>query len=75
MKTWTMSKTWQIARRLLYQNRWIYLFLMLWPFGMAAILLVPAAKPETEDVLSSPAPGVPLRIGAGGVHRGGLIGQ
>jgi MFS family permease len=52
MKTWTMSKTWQIARRLLYQNRWIYLFLMLWPFGMAAILLVPAAKPETEDVLS-----------------------
>ena len=52
MKTWTMSKTWQIARRLLYQNRWIYLFLMLWPFGMAAILLVPAAKPEPEDVLS-----------------------
>ena len=35
-----------------YQNRWIYLFLMLWPFGMAAILLVPAAKPEIEDVLS-----------------------
>ncbi len=52
MKTWTMSKTWQIARRLLYQNRWIYLFLLLWPFGMAAILLVPAAKPEAEDVLS-----------------------
>jgi ABC-type transport system involved in multi-copper enzyme maturation permease subunit len=45
-------KTWQIARRLLYQNRWIYLFLMLWPFGMAAILLVPASKPETDDVLS-----------------------
>jgi len=52
MKTPTMSKIWQIARRLLYQNRWIYLFLMLWPFGMAAILLVPAAKPEIEDVLS-----------------------
>ncbi len=47
-----MSKIWQITRRLLYQNRWIYLFLMLWPFGMAAILLVPAAKPETDDVLS-----------------------
>jgi len=46
------SKIWQITRRLLYQNRWIYLFLMLWPFGMAAILLVPAAKPETDDVLS-----------------------
>lgn len=46
------SKIWQITRRLLYQNRWIYLFLMLWPFAMAAILLVPAAKPELDDVLS-----------------------
>jgi hypothetical protein len=45
-------KIWQITRRLLYQNRWIYLFLMLWPFGMAAILLVPASKPELDDVLS-----------------------
>jgi hypothetical protein len=45
-------KIWEITRRLLYQNRWIYLFLMLWPFGMAAILLVPAAKPETDDVIS-----------------------
>jgi MFS family permease len=45
-------KIWEITRRLLYQNRWIYLFLMLWPFGMAAILLVPSAKPETDDVLS-----------------------
>ncbi len=52
MKTAAISKIWQIARRLLYQNRWIYLFLMLWPFGMAAILLVPAAKPEIDDVLS-----------------------
>src|SRR6202021_2780302 len=52
MKTPTISKIWQIARRLLYQNRWIYLFLMLWPFGMAAILLVPAAKPEIDDVPS-----------------------
>ena len=47
-----MSKIWQITRRLLYQNRWIYLFLMLWPFGLAAILLLPAAKPEIDDVLS-----------------------
>ena len=45
-------KIWEITRRLLYQNRWVYLLLMLWPFGMAAILLVPAAKPETDDVLS-----------------------
>jgi MFS family permease len=46
------SKIWHITRRLLYQNRWIYLFLMLWPFGMAAILLVPAGRPEPDDVLS-----------------------
>ena len=52
MKTSSTAKIWQITRRLLYQNRWIYLFLLLWPFGMAAILLLPAARPETEDVLS-----------------------
>ncbi len=45
-------KVWEITRRLLYQNRWIYLLLMLWPFGMAAILLVPSAKPDVDDVLS-----------------------
>jgi hypothetical protein len=52
MKTGTMGKVWQITRRLLYQNRWIYLFLMLWPFAMAAILLVPAGRPEMDDVVS-----------------------
>ncbi|HET6217985.1 MAG TPA: hypothetical protein VFE27_13260, partial [Acidobacteriaceae bacterium] len=52
MNAATMSKIWLITRRLLLQNRWIYLFLMLWPIGMAAILLVPAAKPEADDVLS-----------------------
>jgi hypothetical protein len=52
MNATTMSKIWLITRRLLLQNRWIYLFLMLWPIGMAAILLVPAAKPEADDVLS-----------------------
>src|ERR1700733_10726740 len=45
-------KIWEITRRLLYQNRWLYLLLMLWPFGMAAILLVSSGKPETDDVLS-----------------------
>jgi hypothetical protein len=45
-------KVWEITRRLLQQNRWLYLLLVLWPFGMAAILLVSAGKPETDDVLS-----------------------
>jgi hypothetical protein len=52
MKTGTVGKIWQITRRLLYQNRWIYLFLVLWPFAMAAILLVPSGRPEIDDVLS-----------------------
>jgi hypothetical protein len=52
MKKWAVVKIWQITRRLLYQNRWIYLFLMLWPFGMAAILLGSSGRPETDDVLS-----------------------
>ena len=52
MKTGKAGKVWQITHRLLYQNRWIYLFLMLWPFAMAAILLVPAGRPEIDDVLS-----------------------
>jgi hypothetical protein len=52
MKTGTAGKIWQITRRLLYQNRWIYLFLMLWPYAMAAILLVPAGRLEIDDVLS-----------------------
>lgn len=47
-----ITKIWPITRRLLLQNRWIYLFLMLWPFGMAAILLVPAGRPDLDDVLS-----------------------
>jgi hypothetical protein len=51
-KLLTVAKIWEITRRLLYQNRWIYLLLMLWPFGMAAILLVPSPKPEIDDVLS-----------------------
>jgi ABC-type transport system involved in multi-copper enzyme maturation permease subunit len=45
-------KTWEIVRRLLYQNRWIYLVLMLWPIGMAAIVLVPSDPPQLDDVLS-----------------------
>jgi hypothetical protein len=52
MNAEAMLKIWLITRRLLLQNRWIYLFLMLWPIGMAAILLVPAAKLEADDVLS-----------------------
>ena len=50
MRAW--SKIWPIVRRLLGQNRWLYLLLILWPFIMAALLLVPEKHPATEDVLS-----------------------
>jgi ABC-type transport system involved in multi-copper enzyme maturation permease subunit len=50
MSSW--PKIWQIARRLLYQNRWIYLLLLLFPFGMAAIVLAPDTHPAIEDVFA-----------------------
>ena len=46
-----MSKPWQVARRLLYQNRWLYLLLMLWPVGLAVLFLLPASSPDRGDVL------------------------
>jgi hypothetical protein len=45
-----MRKAWLIARHLLWQNRWLFLLLMLWPYGMTAILLA-AGKPDPDDVL------------------------
>jgi hypothetical protein len=45
-------KTWKIARRLLYQNRWLYLLLVLWPFGIAGILAGTGSAPDREDILS-----------------------
>jgi ABC-type transport system involved in multi-copper enzyme maturation permease subunit len=45
-----MSKVWLIAKRLLWQNRWLFLLLMLWPYGMAALLLA-GGKPDPDDVL------------------------
>src|SRR5437899_10143166 len=41
-----------IAYRLMWQNRWLFLLLMLWPYAMAAILLLPGDKPDVGDVLS-----------------------
>lgn len=45
-------KAWQIARRILRQNRWLFLFLLLWPWGMIALLLIPAGSTSHGDVLS-----------------------
>lgn len=41
-----------LVRPLLWLNRWLLLLLLLWPYGMAAILLVGDLHPATEDVLS-----------------------
>jgi hypothetical protein len=43
-------KIWEIARRLLAQNRWLYLFLVLWPLVLAAIFLLPRSSPSADDV-------------------------
>ena len=45
-----MKKAWLIARRLLWQNRWLFLLLALWPYVMAAILTV-GGQPDPDDVL------------------------
>src|ERR1700749_4862892 len=43
-------KSLQIAWRLLGANRWLWMLLVLWPWGMAAILLVGGPHPSPEDV-------------------------
>jgi hypothetical protein len=45
-----MRKAWLIARQLLWQNRWLFLMLMFWPYVMAIILTV-GGKPDPDDVL------------------------
>lgn len=45
-----MKKAWLIAGCLLWQNRWLFLLLMLWPYMMAAILLA-GGQPDPDDVL------------------------
>jgi hypothetical protein len=43
-------KSLRIAWRLLWANRWLWLLLVLWPWGMAAILLIGGPHPAPEDV-------------------------
>src|ERR1700761_4735979 len=45
-----MKKSWFITQRLLWQNRWLFVLLMLWPYLMVAILLG-AGQPDPDDVL------------------------
>jgi hypothetical protein len=47
-----MRKALLLVRPLLWQNRWLLLLLLLWPYGMAAILLVPEHHPAADDVLA-----------------------
>jgi hypothetical protein len=46
-------KSLQIAWRLLWANRWLWLLLVLWPWGMAAVLLAGGLQPAPEDVLAA----------------------
>jgi hypothetical protein len=43
-------KSLRITRQLLWANRWLWLLLVVWPWGMAAILLVGGLHPAPEDV-------------------------
>ena len=46
-------KSLRIAWRLLWANRWLWMLLVLWPWGMAAILLVGGPPPAPEDVAAA----------------------
>ncbi|HEY3990214.1 MAG TPA: hypothetical protein VGM02_13010 [Acidobacteriaceae bacterium] len=43
-------KSLRIARQLLWANRWLWLLLVLWPWGMVAMLLVGGLQPAPEDL-------------------------
>jgi hypothetical protein len=45
-----MTKAWLIAQRLLWQNRWLFLMLMFWPYVMTIVLCV-GGSPDPDDVL------------------------
>jgi hypothetical protein len=46
-------KSLRIAWRLLWANRWLWMLLVLWPWGMATILLVGGPHPAPEDVAAA----------------------
>jgi hypothetical protein len=46
-------KSLRIAWRLLWANRWLWMLLVLWPWGMAGILLVGGPHPAPEDVAAA----------------------
>jgi hypothetical protein len=46
----SLVKSFRIAWQLLWMNRWLWLLLVLWPWGMAAMLLAGGLHPAPEDV-------------------------
>jgi hypothetical protein len=46
-------KSLRIARQLLWANRWLWLLLVLWPWGMTAILLISDLHPAPEDIAAT----------------------
>src|SRR5215470_8484950 len=45
-----MMKAFLIAQRLLWQNRWLFFMLALWPYVIAAILCI-GGQPDPDDVV------------------------
>jgi len=43
-------KSLRIAWQLLWANRWLWLLLVVWPWGMAAVLLIGNPHPAPEDI-------------------------
>jgi hypothetical protein len=68
-------KSLRIARQLLWANRWLWLLLVLWPWGMAAILLVSDLHPAPEDVAALFAQQSIYGLGLVALTGGALLGN
>jgi hypothetical protein len=47
------AKIWGISRRLVMQNRWLYLFLILWPLLIASVFLISRSSSSEDDVAAT----------------------
>ncbi|MBW4028669.1 MAG: hypothetical protein HIU93_14935 [Acidobacteria bacterium] len=47
-----MKKSMLIARQLLWQNRWLFALLMLWPYLMGVLLVASGSQLDPEDLLA-----------------------
>jgi hypothetical protein len=48
----SLGKIWAIARPLMWQQRWLFLLLLLWPFGITVLLVTNRGALDADDALA-----------------------